>query len=141
MIIGKDLSSASSTAALSPRSIILRECIEQKIIPFAIKEILIDSYVKQKKLNITRLAQVEIVENNIVRIDLHDLGLGDEKGCIFASALPLLDKVRALNVSGNRFTDKALTPILSATLRHLRCCTSLDVSDNKLDDCKYLLAS
>ena len=108
--------------------------MDKNIIPFSIKEILIDSFTKSRKINISNgtLANVQIVENNIVSIDLHNFGLGDEKGLIFAKALSLCPNIHSLTVSGNRLTDVSMIPILSAVLTSLQV-TYLDISNNKLD--------
>ena len=139
VIRGKDLNDLESNTdlecnPLSPRSILLKECIDLGIFPFKIKEILVDSFAKNKKLNIKSgmLSNVPIVDDSVVSIDLHDFGLGDEKGIVLSKALALCPFLRKINISGNRFTDKSMLPILTAILSSLQC-TSLNISNNKVD--------
>lgn len=123
-----------STSSLSPRSLILQECLTYPMIPFAIKEILVDSYTKSKQLNIEYgiLSNIEIENDHILSIDIHDFSIGDEKGLIFSKALVLCPYIRQLNIAGNRLTDVSMMPLLSAVFSSLQC-VSLNISNNKLD--------
>ena len=123
-----------SADSLSPRSLILQECLKYPMIPFAIKEILVDSYAKSKNLNIEHgiFSNIEIQNNNIVNIDIHDFSIGDEKGLILSRALALCPNILELNISGNRLTDVSMMPLLSAVFSSLQC-VSLNISNNKLD--------
>ena len=125
---------AGSVDPLSPRSLILHECLTYPMIPFAIKELLVDSYTKSKRLHIESgiLSNIEIQNDHIISIDIHDFSMGDEKGLILSKALCCCPYIQCLNISGNRLTDVSAMPILSAVFSSLQC-VSLNISNNKLD--------
>ena len=130
-LIGRD---PLQETALSPRSLILQECLQHPMVPFGIREILVESFARFRQINIRKgvLSNVEIDRGHIVSIDIHDFGIGDEKGVILSKALVLCPQIRRLNISGNRLTDSSMMPILTAVFSSLQC-TSLNISNNKLD--------
>jgi hypothetical protein len=77
--------------------------------------------------------EVSIIDNELVSINLHNRGMGDDKAKCLAAALPKCPNVTTINLAGNRLTDDSMVSILNAILMHMSC-TSINLSDNKLDE-------
>ena len=75
----------------------------------------------------------QFADNKVVRLDLKNQGLGDDKASCLAAALPFCPNITSIDISGNRLTDVSVNPILNAMLNYMKC-SSLNLSDNKLDD-------
>lgn len=81
---------------------------------------------------INRDSSREITFLDVHEIDISTKMLGDEKCLCLAKALRHTPNVRRLSIAGNALTDVSIRPILEECF-HFLGCTSLDVSDNKLD--------
>ena len=113
---------------LTPRKAMLRECLRQNVIPFAIRELLISASHGNAS------DQYELDDYKLTGINLRNKGLGDAKGKCLGEALVLCHDITSLDLSGNRFTDDSMQLILESILKSHTPLTSLDLSDNKLDN-------
>ncbi len=113
-------------AELTPRKAMLRECLKQNVIPFAIRELLISSSMNN--------CDFEVDNFKLTKINLKNKGLGDAKGKCLGEALVLCHDITSLDLSGNRFTDDSMQLILGSILKSHTPLTSLNLSDNKLDN-------
>ena len=76
--------SSSPSELLSPRSSLLKQTIIRQQLPFMIPELM--------------------SSENITALDLHDKGIGDDKGCCLAGALSSCKNVTSINLAGNLVT-------------------------------------
>lgn len=118
----------------SPRGAVLSETIVRNLVPILIRDLLaVGSTPKDGLMRSIEKGEISIADGKITAYNLLNKGLGDENGICFGKALPLTPTVTTINIAGNRLTDLSIRPILTAILGHLQC-TSLNLSDNKLDD-------
>eukprot|EP01041_Mallomonas_annulata_P005786 gene5786-11688_t len=105
-----------------PKDILMQKTIFNHQIPFTIRNFMPHSNNNNDNDN----------DKPLTVIDVHDMGLGDEKGLCLAGTLSACPDVTTVNISGNRLTDKSVQPILEQLLKYVHC-TSLDLSANKMD--------
>ena len=110
-----------------PRDVLLQQALLHNTTPFSVRNFKTSTAPAAKPYSSPNRRSADITE-----LDVHGLGLGDEKVVVLSESLHCCPKVTTINIAGNRLTDRSVQPFLEQMLLHLHC-TSLDVSDNKMD--------